>query len=158
MQARQAMAREDWSAAVLACNQALEIDPANTAVRDDLAEAGKRYREERALEERHQQAIEAFNNGNYRSALTLLYRLSPDKDGERIERYKRNGWYNMGIQALAVGDCKSATTHLGEARSVDPEDREILLALELAKTCSYSRDTETYRNEVRQLPLRGLDD
>ena len=64
----------------------------------------------------------------------------------------------MGIQALAVGDCKSATTHLTEARGVDAQDREILLALDLAKICPYSRDTETYRDEVRQLPLRGLDD
>lgn len=157
-QARQAMAREDWSAAVFACNQALEIDPANTAAREDLAEAGKRYREERALEQRHQQAIEAFNDGNYRSALTLLYRLPPGEDGGRIERYKRNGWYNMGVQALAVGDCKSATTNLGEALGIDPEDSEILLALDLAKICPYQRDTQTYRDEVRELPLRGLDD
>ena len=86
-----------------------------------------------------------------------MYRLPAD-EGQSLERYKRNGWYNMGVQALAVGDCKSATTHLTEARAIDAEDREILLALELAKSCPYQRDTESYRDEVRQIPLRGLDD
>lgn len=157
-QAQQAMERSDWSAAVLAFNQALEIDPANPAARDGLAEAGDRYREEKAMEQKYREAIDAFRDGNYRAALTLFYRLPADEDQQRIDRYKRNGWYNMGIQALAVGDCGSATTHLKEARAIDPQDRETLLALDLAKDCPYSRDTEAFRSEVRQLPLRRLDD
>jgi len=157
-QAGQAMQRSDWAAAVLAFNQALEIDPANPTARDGLAEAGEQYREVKAQEQKYREAIDAFRDGNYRAALTLFYRLPEGEDAERLNRYKRNGWYNMGIQALAVGDCGSASTNLKEARAIDPQDRGVLLALDLANNCPYSRDTESFRTEARQLPLRRLDD
>ena len=35
---------------------------------------------------------------------------------------------------------------------------EIVLAIDLAKSCRFSRSTEAFHDEVRQLPFRGLDD
>ena len=123
-----------------------------------LNRAGEAYREQKEIDGKRQQAIDAFNSGNYRSALTLFYRLPEFDDPERLDRFKRNGWYNMGLQALQAGDCRGATDHLKEARSLDPDDREVLLAVDLAKTCRFSRTNQAYHDEVRLLSFRGLDD
>jgi tetratricopeptide (TPR) repeat protein len=156
--AQAAFEQQDYASAVLKLKAALDLDPSNYDARDLLAEAGDLYREQKELDARRREAIDAFNEGSYRSALTIFYRLPDGEDREALNRYKRNGWYNMGIQALQAGDCNSAVDHFKEASGLDPDDHEIKLAVDLARSCRYSRGDSAFHEEVRLLPYRGLDD
>ena len=91
-------------------------------------------------------------------ALSILYRLPAGDDPTTLERYKRNGWYNMGLQSLKAGDCRSAQINFKEARGIDPTDSEALLAVEMAKACRYSAGNDAYFREVDALEYRALDD
>jgi tetratricopeptide (TPR) repeat protein len=157
-EAEEAFDREDYREAVLAYNRVLEVDPDNQEANSRLAIAGERYRELKELEDKRAEAIEAFNRGNYRAALTIFYRMPESEDQKKLDRYKLNGWYNMGLQALSMGDCNSASTHLKEAKTIDPSDKEVIIALDLARICKYSRGDSSYRDEVEQLAPRALED
>ena len=104
-------------------------------------------------------AIQAFNDGDYRNALRILYRISPldEAEAERFERFKFNGWYNMGLRALQSGDCRLARSNLREAQQVDPTDRDLQWALELSGSC-FEAQTEAYYAAARSLQPRALDE
>jgi tetratricopeptide (TPR) repeat protein len=156
--AQNAMDKGDYAGAVLAFNKVLELDPTHAEARASLDEAGELYREQKSLNEKRENAYDAFNRGNYRAALQILYRLPKDEDGERLNRYMRNGWYNMGLQALRAYNCGSAVTNFKEARDLDPDDHEVLLALDLARTCRFSKNNQAFHDEVRGMAFRGLED
>jgi len=157
-QANEAYRRGDYADAVLFYNQLLEADPNNTQAKSRLADAGERYRAKKELEDKRAEAFEDFNNGNYRAALTIFYRMPEGEDQARLQRYERNGWYNMGLQALTTGDCETAKTNFKEAQALDPADKEVTLALDLTRVCRYSRGEDSYRQEVMAMTFRGLDD
>jgi tetratricopeptide (TPR) repeat protein len=157
-EAEAAFDREDYGEAVLAYSKVLEADPDNQLADTQLAIAGERYREQKEIEEKRAEAIEAFNVGNYRAALTLFYRMPESEDQRKLDRYKLNGWYNMGLQALSTGDCSSASTHLKEAKAIDGSDKGVIIALDLARICKYSRGDSAYIEEVGQLTYRSLED
>jgi tetratricopeptide (TPR) repeat protein len=157
-QADEAYRQGNYSDAVLYYNQLLDADPDNRSAKNKLAEAGERYRAQKELEEKRVEAFDAFASGNYRAALTIFYRMPEASDQGQLERYQRNGWYNMGLQALAVGDCASAKTHFKEAQAIDPHDKAITLVLDLARVCRYSREEASFQQEVRALTYRGLED
>jgi tetratricopeptide (TPR) repeat protein len=157
-EADEAYRKGNYSEAVVLYNQLMEADPDNRPAKARLADAAERYRAQKELEERRAEAFDAFNNGNYRAALTMFYRMPAEGNQKRLERYQRNGWYNMGLQALAVGDCSSAKTNFKEAQALDPNDKEVILALDLARICRYSRGEDSYREEVMTMTHRGLDD
>jgi tetratricopeptide (TPR) repeat protein len=149
----------DYAVAVLAYNDALKIDPRNEVARRRLEEAGELYREQKELIEQRQQIIQAFNEGDYRNALSILYRIPPENEteAERFERYKFNGWYNMGLRALKTGDCRLARSNLREAQQVDPTDRDLQYALELSVACFENQD-QSYFDATGSMRLRALDD
>jgi tetratricopeptide (TPR) repeat protein len=157
-QAEEAFEKGDYREAVLSYNRVLKVDPDNRTATAKLTVAGERFREQKEQEEKRSEAIEAFNRGNYRAALTIFYRLPDNEYHNRLERYKLNGWYNMGVQALTMGDCNSASTHLKEAKAIDPSDKEVIIALDLARICRYSRSDASYQEEVGQLAYRALED
>ena len=136
----------------------LEADPDNRLANAQLAISGERYREQKELEEKWTEATEAFERGSYRAALTIFYRMPDSEDRRKLDRYKLNGWYNMGLQALSTGDCNSASTHLKEAKAIDSSDKEVIIALDLARICKYSRGDSAYLEEVSQLIPRALED
>ncbi len=144
---------------MLAYNEALKLDPQSPEIKSRLKDAGERYREQRLASKQREEALDAFNDGDYRNALRLFYRLPADdpQDRQRFERYKRNGWYNMGLQALRSGDCRSASDHLREARQIDPQDSGVLHALELTALC-FEDQSQSFFDIVRPLPFRGLED
>lgn len=149
----------DYAAAVLAYNEALKLDPQNEVARRRLDAAGEFYREQKEELEQRGMAIQAFNDGDYRNALRILYRISPfdEAEAERFERFKFNGWYNMGLRALKSGDCRLARSNLREAQQVDPTDRDLQWALELSGTC-FEAQTEAYFDAARSLHPRAIND
>lgn len=153
--ANAAFAAEDYSAAIVGYNAVLKVDPAHAAASSRLKEAGERYREIRETQERWDQARKAFDAADYREALRLFYRLPQDKSPELVARYKVNGWYNLGVQALRSGDCKEALTNFEDARAIQQSDEGLADVLRLAHTCS--RDAESRQLPIT-LPLRSLDD
>ena len=149
----------NYAAAVLAYNEAMKLDPRNEVARRRLEEAGEFYREQKEQLEQRALAIKAFNDGDFRNALRVLYRISPsdEAEAERFERFKFNGWYNMGVRALATGDCRLARSNLREAQQVDPTDADLQYAMELSGSCFEVQD-ETYFDAARSLRLRAIDD
>ncbi len=156
--AEEAFDREDYGEAVLAYNKVLKADPDNRMASAQLAIAGERYRAQKELEEKRAEAIAEFGRGNYRAALTIFYRMPESEDQRKLDRYKLNGWYNMGVQALSTGDCDSAGTHLKEAQAIDPADKEVIIALDLARICKYSSGDSAFLGEVSHLTYRALED
>jgi tetratricopeptide (TPR) repeat protein len=157
-QADEAYRQGDYSDAVVYYNRLLEADPGNEAARRRLEDAGERFRAKKELEEKRAEAFAAYNKGNYRAALSIFYRMPEGEDPTRLQRYKRNGWYNMGLQALAVGDCVSARSSFKEAQDIDQNDKMVIVALDLARVCRYSRGESSFQEEVRALPYRSLED
>jgi tetratricopeptide (TPR) repeat protein len=153
-----AFERSDYSAAVLAYNRILKADPDHAEAHEGLQLAGERFRAQKELQEKWQEVSQNFDEGDYRSALTLLYRMPDTEDQERLARLKRNGWFNMGVQALTVSDCKTAKEHFKEATAVDPTDELVLLGLDLATTCREGKRDRAYQTAVQQLPYRTLED
>jgi tetratricopeptide (TPR) repeat protein len=147
----------DYGAAVLAYGDAVKLDPANLEARRQLETAGDRYREQKEQLQKWEEAIESFNMGDYRTALSIFYRLPTDTDAQRLARYKRNSWYNMGVQSLHAGDCKVAREHLREAATIDAADASVNWASELASQCGNSPDRSYYR-ALEALGVRALDD
>jgi tetratricopeptide (TPR) repeat protein len=149
----------DYAAAVLAYDEALKLDPQNEVARRRLEAAGEFYREQKEQLEQRGMATQAFNDGDYRNALRILYRISPldEAEAERFERFKFNGWYNMGLRALKSGDCRLARSNLREAQQVDPTDKDLQWALELSGSC-FEGQTEAYFDAARSLQSRAIDD
>ncbi len=157
---RAAFEAGDYKAAVLAYDQALVVDPTNGEARSRLIEAGDRYRGQKAVEDSRAAALDSYARGDYVDALRLFYRLTPQdpEDEKRINRYLRNGWYNLGIGALRTGDCKTAQSHFREAKQHDPTDEGVRRGLALAGKCSKATLTTEEYESVRTLTPRGLDD
>jgi tetratricopeptide (TPR) repeat protein len=149
----------DYEAAVLAYDEALKMDPENEVARRRLEEAGELYREHKEQLEQRALAIQAFNDGDFRNALRILYRIPPadQAEAERFERFKFNGWYNMGLRALRSGDCRLARSNLREAQQVDPTDADLQYALELSGSC-FEGQSEAYFDATRSLRSRALDE
>ena len=88
----------------------------------------------------------------------MFYRLPvSDEEAERVAGYKRNAWYNMGVQALRSGDCVRAREHFGEAELAEPGHAAVKAALDLAGRCGGPGD-RTYFREVDAMGYRGLED
>ena len=149
----------NFAAAVLGYNEALKLDPLNEVARRRLEETGELYREQKELFEQRALAIKAFNDTDYRNALRILYRIVPvdEAEAQRFERFKFNGWYNMGIRALKTGDCRLARSNLREAQQVDPTDPDLQYVLELSGSCFGVKD-EIYFGATRSLRLRAIDE
>ena len=158
--ARVAFEAGEYADAIVAYDRVVAADPENQEAQDRLRAAGEFYRAEREADERNRQAIVAFEQGDYRNALRLFYRMQPASAAEQrqIDGYKLNGWFNMGVQALGSGDCAMARSHLKEAQEIKPADAGVTNALKIAQECSAGPRQETYYDAVRKLPLRGLRD
>jgi tetratricopeptide (TPR) repeat protein len=153
-EAEAAFEAENYAAAVIAYDQVLKHEPGHVEAGVKMKVAAERYREQQERQERWDNAVGAFRQGNYAEALRLFYRMPQDEYEADIERYKVNGWYNLGLSALQAKDCRRAIEHLEEARKVAPRDDGVLIALELAELCRGRAVLE----DVRQLRLRDLND
>lgn len=122
--ARRSMESRDYGAAVIAYNDALTIDPTNREAIAGLQRAGDLYKARKAVEEQVDRIRMAFDDGEYTSALRLIYRLPESLDRSQIDRWKANGWFNLGLVALRAGEASQAVGHFDEALAAD-RDPEI---------------------------------
>ena len=149
----------DFAAAVLTYNDALKLDPENEVARKKLADAGKLFHEQKQKLEERTAAIASFNEGDYRNALRIFYRIEPvdAAEAQRLTHYKAIGWYNLGVRALIAGDCRLARSHLLESQQLDPLDRNLQHAMQMNAAC-FEGTSQRYYDAVRTLQLRGLED
>jgi tetratricopeptide (TPR) repeat protein len=146
----------DHRAAILAYDEALELRPGEPGLEERLHAAGERYREQKEIDEQWAQAREAFGAGDYKTALRLFYRL-PGEAGGRMERYKLNGWFNLGVNALKAGDCHGAADHFRDAAEIGPQDPGVIEGRSLAALCRTER-SPAFLRRVGGLELRALED
>lgn len=159
--ARAATALEagDYEAAILAYNAVLAQDPKNEEARKRLLEAGELYHKSKVEFEKLEQARRVFASGEYESALRLLYRLPEGLlTPAELNRYKVNGWYDMGVVALRGADCSEAVTRFSEALAIDSSDAGVRRGKQLADACRSQRKDRAYYDVVENLPFRRLDD
>ena len=157
-QGEAALARRDYQAAIVAFDEIARIDPENVAVRGKILAAGEEYKKYRADAEKLEKAKELFAEGEYQSALRMIYRLPEGMlQPDLWERYKVAGWYNLGLVALRGANCTEAIAHLNEARSLAPADPEVKAARELADRCRAQSSDRSFYNRADSLPFRALD-
>jgi Flp pilus assembly protein TadD len=154
-EAERAYASGDYSAAVMGYNRALAITPGDPGLEARLNEAGKQYRVAREIAEQRAAAFKAFESGDYESALRVFYRL-PDAASPMVKDWISAGWYNLGVQALQEGDCGAASSHLREALTLVPQDRDSTDALRLARACAAERGSTAFRLAADRLPVRTI--
>jgi tetratricopeptide (TPR) repeat protein len=119
--ARAAMASSDYGAAVIAFKAALDLDKTNVEALEGIRQAGDAYKTQKAEQEQFDRVAMAFREGEYASGLRLLYRLPDTIDRNRVERYKADGWFNLGVVALRAGDVSAAIGHFEDALAIRPD-------------------------------------
>ncbi|HEX6851839.1 MAG TPA: tetratricopeptide repeat protein [Candidatus Polarisedimenticolaceae bacterium] len=119
--ARTAMAASDYGAAVIAYKAALDLDKTNIEALEGIRQAGDAYKAQKAEQEQFDRVAMAFKEGEFASGLRLLYRLPPTVDRGRVDRYKADGWFNLGVVALRAGDVSAAIGHFEDALAIRPD-------------------------------------
>jgi hypothetical protein len=156
-QADRAEADGDLGRLVLALAAAAELRPEDAALRDRLTTAAERYKIHEERDAKWKEALAAFEEGSYSQALAYFYRVPADDPRPELERYKLNGWFNLGVLALRSMDCEGARAHLGEARELSASDPDVIRADELAHRCRVGAD-QGWVEGVSSLRLRALGD
>jgi tetratricopeptide (TPR) repeat protein len=152
--AEQAFESEDYAAAMVAYDTVLEQAPGHVEAGVKLKVAVERYREQQERRKQWDEAVRAFDEGNYALALRSFYRMPASEFAADLERHKVNGWYNLGVLALQANDCNRAIENLEEAQRVDPDDEGVLAALDLAELCK----GPAVKEDIRGLRIRSLND
>jgi len=143
--------------AVLAWNKVLEIDPSNSMALRRIEAAGRGYRDEQRRLEDLRKAEMLFEEGDYNSSLKILYRLPDDIRPERVQRYKVNGWYNLGGIALKAGRINLSLGHFNEIRTIAPDDERALELREFAVVYQSREKDRAFYNRVNDLQFRELE-
>ena len=154
----QAVARQDWSAAIVAYNEILAGNPDDVVARAGLMEAAKQYREKKALDEQLEQARRAFADGEYEAALRLLYRVPKDVEPAKVEAGKVAGWLNLGIISLKAGEPDKALASFGEALSLRADDGEVKKLQAFAQDAVGKAKDGAYYARVEAIEFRSLPD
>jgi tetratricopeptide (TPR) repeat protein len=144
----------DFSAAVVAFNEAVTLDPANLDARAGLAAAGAQYRAQKADQDALKAIESEFKEGEYASGLRLAYRLPATIDAGRVERVKAAGWYNLAVIALRAGDTRGAVSNLEEALAIDANDAEAGKLKDFARRYADVPKDRAFLDTVEALPFR----
>jgi tetratricopeptide (TPR) repeat protein len=152
----QAIARKDWSAAIVAYNEILAKNPEDVVARAGLMEAAQHYREKKALDEQLDQTRRAFEDGEYEAALRLLYRMPKDVDPGKVEAWKVASWVNLGIVSLKAGENDKALSNFGEALALRADDGEVKKLQAFAQETAGKPKDGAYYARVEAMEFRPL--
>ena len=152
----QAVARKDWSTAIMAYNEILAARPDDVAARAGLMEAAQQYREQKALNEQLEQTRRAFADNEYEAGLRLLYRMPKEVDASMVEAGKVAGWVNLGIVALKAGEPDKAIAQFGEALSLSPQDADAKRLQGFAQDYVGKPKDQAYYGRVEAMEFRPL--
>ncbi len=153
---RALMESGDFGAAVVAFNEALNLDPGNAAAKAGFDDAGVRYTARKAEQESIDRIRLAFRDGEYTSGLRLAYRLPPTVSKSSVDVAKVTGWYNLSIVALRAGDCNEALAHLDEALGIEPSDAETKKLRDFASRYADAPKDRSFLDQVEALAFRSL--
>ena len=150
------MALGDFGGAVMAFNDALALDPGNEEAKAGIADAGERYKANKAERDALNNIRFAFRDGEFSSGLRLAYRLPPSVTKSYTDGVKVAGWYNLSVVALRAGDCREALSHLDEALQIAPADVEAKKLREFASRYAEAMKDRMFLNRVEALEFRLL--
>jgi tetratricopeptide (TPR) repeat protein len=153
-EAQAAIEAKDWAAAVVAYNTLLEQVPDHPVALENLPVAMEHYRKQRDQQKTWNEAVSAFESGHFHDALRHFYRMEGGMDVVRLNRYKANGWYNLGVADLQSNRCLPALDHFDEALVIRPGDEVVVAGMRLADACL---DTGSPGAGARTLELRALE-
>jgi len=147
---RTAEAAEDLRAAVAA-------DPNNAEARDLLHQTVERLDKEQRLRKEMDEATRAFQDKRYEDTLRILYRLPESLQKGEVERYKRNAWYNMGVDALQASDTRAAINDFREVLDISPGDARAADAKKMAESYADRQKDAAYIHFANSLVPRTID-
>jgi tetratricopeptide (TPR) repeat protein len=153
---RELLAAGDSGGAVIAFNEALALNPKDSAARSGLEEAGARYKASKAEREALNAIVLAFRDGEYTSGLRLAYRLPPSVGRSYTDAVKVAGWYNLAVVALRAGECREALSHLDEALAIAPADGDAKKLREFASRYAEAVRDRAFLAQVEALTFRTL--
>jgi tetratricopeptide (TPR) repeat protein len=150
----------NYAAAIVSFNSVLLLDPSHREAKLSMEQATASYKEQQELANAWEQSLVDFREGRYRDALRAFYRLPGGAEGTdpKLERYKANAWFNMGLIALNSGRCNEAQEHLVESATLNPDGKSLATATKLADSCKTSQREAGFRHELELLPARTLDE
>ncbi|MDH3785145.1 MAG: hypothetical protein OEV00_07435, partial [Acidobacteriota bacterium] len=155
--ADEAIALGDYAGAIVLLNKIQKTRPDDRKLKQEVLQLGDLFREQQEVLDSWQSAVDAFNTGDYRSALTVFYRLPETERGERLSRYMINGWFNLGMQALTSGNCDGATAHFTEASDINSDDPGVSHGLRLADECSGAVRDRAWMDRIESIGFRDLE-
>ncbi len=155
-QARNLMEAGRFGDAILVWNQVLKNDPAHPEALKGIEAAGRGYREEQSRLEDLRKAEMIFQEGDYSSALKILYRLPENLRPDLALQYKVNGWYNLGVIALKAGRIDKSLSHFAEIQALAPEDQEAASLREFATRYKTREKDRAFYRKVNDLEFRDL--
>ena len=152
--AKHLVASGDFAAAVVAYNEAIQLDPANLDAREGLSAAAAQCKAQKSDAEALKAIETAFAGGEYASALRLSYRLPGTVDALRIDRIKQAGWYNLAVVALRAGDCRGASSNLDEVLGIAADDADAKKLKDFASRYAEAPKDRAFLDTVEALPFR----
>jgi len=153
-----AMEAGDYATAALAFGDAVRLESDNEHAKQQLRVAGEKLREQQELKRKWAAARTNFEGGKYQPALATLYRLPESEQSDQLERFKVNGWFNLGREALMRGNCTTARAHFKEARAIDADDEGVAQGLALIGDCKLARKPADYPERLQAVALRAMED
>lgn len=142
--------REDgeFAAAALEYRRVLALSPSDSRAREGLADCT-------VLESYFAPIRQAFSEEDFRTALSLLYRMPSDVAPGPIRRAQINGWYDLGLVGLRASRCEYARESFYEALALSPSNPGVKSALALAEACGRTHGSVAFRAEVEKRRFRG---
>ena len=115
-EAEQALADHRYIAALTGFHQSAIAYPDDADIKREMAQAAEKVQE-------ISPAVKLFNDGDYDSALPILWRLyQADHQNADVKSYLVRCYYNQGVIALQNNLYDRASKAFGDALGVDPDD------------------------------------
>ncbi len=100
-------------------------------------------------------ASKSYNEGDYESAIKLLWELRKgDAKNQDVEEYLVNAYYNSAVQSLQAGNMAKATIAVKEATDLRPGDAEAQRLLRFARKYPRGATDLLSRILIKHLTLR----
>ena len=149
--------RGDYAAAVVDYNDAIKRDPANLDAQAGLTKAGEAYKAHKAEQEQLDRVQMAFAGAGVHVRAPHAVPAARDRRTRpRLDRYKANGWYNLGVVALRAGECQQARAHFGEALGMQPGDEDAKRLKAFAEKHDDVPKDRAFYDQVEALSFRGI--
>jgi len=115
-EAEAALSQHRYIAALAAFNLAASAYPDDAEFRQEISRASEKVQE-------ISPAVKLYNDGDYDTALPILWRLyQADHDNADVRSYLTRAYYNQGVVLLQSGQFAKAVQAFGEAVGLDPQD------------------------------------